>query len=72
MRVVTKAWQSYRNKLSRIMEDEGVTDVMKRMMEESTTLDEFSRMVFTEGFAAGEKHGKTVIFREGERRYRIN
>lgn len=54
------------------MEDEGVTDVMKRMMEESTTLDEFSRMVFTEGFAAGEKHGKTVIFREGERRYRIN
>lgn len=74
MMSVRSAWDVYRRKLSRAKADDGLDadEFLKQKVDDSMTLEEFSEIVFTQGFAAGEMHGKTSIFRDGESRYRIN
>lgn len=75
LQIVRQAWQVYRKRLRQARAAEGMMnfeDFMQQMVDDDLTLQEFTELTFTEGFAAGEKHAKQEMFRDGERRYRVN
>lgn len=72
MQVITGAWNSYLAKLKWNHQVNDMTDYLKKALDEQVSLDEACRRIFAEGFAAGTKFGKASIFRECERRYKIN
>lgn len=62
---VRASWQVYRSRLIRVWRDEGMDDVeiLRQQVDRNFTLDEFAELVFTEGFAAGERHAKNEMFK---------
>ncbi len=72
MQVVTGAWNSYMMKLKWNRDVGDMTDFMKKTVNDDISFDEACKMIFTEGFSAGARYGKASVFRECERRYKIN
>lgn len=72
MQVIEGAWSAWLRKLKWNHEVEEMTGYLRKAAEEGTSLDDACKAIFAEGFAAGQKYGKAAVFRECERRYRIN
>lgn len=72
MEVIAGAWNSWLTKLKWNRNAHDMSDYLKQAIDETGSLDEACRTIFTEGFAAGMKYGKASVFRECERRYKVN
>ncbi|NHQ60713.1 hypothetical protein G9409_08990 [Chlorobium sp. BLA1] len=72
MGAVKEAWDSYIRKLNRDIMPQRMDIHLSQQITMGGTLEEFAEMVFTEGFAAGEKYTKALIPGSGKHDPSIN
>ncbi|WP_156778055.1 hypothetical protein [Chlorobium ferrooxidans] len=72
MGAVKEAWDSYIRKLNRDIMPQRMDIHLSQQITMGGTLEEFAEMVFIEGFAAGEKHAKSLISSRGKHEPSIN
>lgn len=70
--VIAGAWNSWMRRLKLNGDMDDMSDYLKRALDDSLSIDDACRTIFAEGFAAGQKYGKASVFRECERRYKLN
>jgi hypothetical protein len=69
---VKVAWDSYINKINRIIKPQTMDSYLNQQINMGLTLEEFAEMVFIEGFVAGENYTKALMHGNEKREPSIN
>ena len=71
-RVAAGAWNTWKTRIKWNMEVKDMESYLQQAIERGGSLEEACRTIFAEGFTAGARFGRASVFRECERRHKIN
>jgi hypothetical protein len=65
LNAVKSSYRSYIKQIEKCSTDKKFSDYLKQKLDLDMTLEEFSEMVFIQGFAAGEQYARKVPLPKG-------